>query len=135
MAEKTSKVFIVATSNNIEQLPPELLRKGRLDEIYFVDLPKASAREAIFEVHLKKRGFKPESFDLDVLADKTEGFAGAEIEQAIVSAGYWAHSQEARLATEHILKEIAETQPLSVVRAESIQALRQWADGRTVNVD
>lgn len=135
MAEKTSKVFIVATSNNIEQLPPELLRKGRLDEIYFVDLPKPSAREAIFKVHLKKRGFEPASFDLALLAEKTEGFAGAEIEQAIVSAGYWAHSQQAPLATEHILKEIAETQPLSVVRAESIQALRQWAEGRTVNVD
>ncbi|GGB96878.1 ATPase [Marinobacterium zhoushanense] len=135
MAEKTSRVFIVATANDIERLPPELLRKGRLDEIYYVDLPNTDARRAIFAVHLRKREQNPDSFDLPLLADRAEGFAGAEIEQAIVSAGYWAHSQSEPLASEHILREIEQTQPLSVVRAESIAALRHWAEGRTVSVD
>ncbi|KEA63690.1 Cell division protein FtsH [Marinobacterium lacunae] len=134
MAENSSRTFIVATANNIEQLPPELLRKGRLDEIYFVDLPDLSARRAIFSVHLAKREKDPQLFDLDQLAERSEGFAGAEIEQAIVSAGYWAHSQKEALATGHILRELENTQPLSVVRAESIAALRAWAAGRTVSV-
>jgi len=135
MAEKTSRVFIVATANDIERLPPELLRKGRLDEIYYVDLPGEAAREAIFRVHLSKRDRDPEAFDLNALATGSDGFSGAEIEQAIVSAGYWAHAQEESLATAHILRELESTQPLSVVRAESIAALRSWAEGRTVRVD
>jgi SpoVK/Ycf46/Vps4 family AAA+-type ATPase len=135
MAENKHRVFIVATANNIELLPPEMLRKGRLDEIYFVDLPSAEARALIFNIHLEKREQDPTLFDLNALAAAAEGFAGAEIEQAIVSAGYWAHAQDEPLNTEHILKEIASTQPLSVVRAESIASLRQWAEGRTVNVD
>jgi SpoVK/Ycf46/Vps4 family AAA+-type ATPase len=135
MAENKSRVFVVATANDIEKLPPELLRKGRLDEIYFVDLPKADARETIFNIHLEKREQIVSNFDVVTLANASEGFAGAEIEQAIVSAGYWAHSQNEPLNTEHILKEINGTQPLSVVRAEAIDALRQWATGRTVNVD
>jgi hypothetical protein len=135
MAENKSRVFVVATANDIEKLPPELLRKGRLDEIYFVDLPKADARETIFNIHLEKREQAVSEFDVVALANASDGFAGAEIEQAIVSAGYWAHSQNEPLNTDHILKEIEATQPLSVVRAESINALRQWATGRTVNVD
>jgi SpoVK/Ycf46/Vps4 family AAA+-type ATPase len=135
MAEKKSRVFIVATANDINKLPPELLRKGRLDEIYFVDLPKVDARHAIFKVHLNKRNLDASLFDIEKLAELTNGFSGAEIEQAIVSAGYWAHSQNEPLSTHHIIKEIESTQPLSVVRAEDISALRNWAEDRTVSVN
>ena len=135
MSEKTSRVFVVATANNIEQLPPEMLRKGRFDEIYFVDLPKYDARKQIFSTHLSRRHKTPADFNLDELAAKAKGFSGAEIEQAVVSAGYWAHSNDEELATPHVLREIQNTSPLSVVRAESVTALRNWAEGRTVNVD
>lgn len=135
MAENRHRVFVVATANDIEKLPPELLRKGRLDEIYYVDLPTPLAREQIFAVHLEKRGKAPAEFDLRELAEQAAEFSGAEIEQAIVSAGYWAHSQGEPLNTGHILREIDSTQPLAVVRAESIAALRAWAQGRTVAVD
>ncbi|WP_432695945.1 AAA family ATPase [Marinobacterium sp. YM272] len=135
MAENRRRVFVVATANDIEKLPPELLRKGRLDEIYFVDLPGLDAREQIFVAHLQKRDYRPEQFELERLSEQAEGFSGAEIEQAIVSAGYWAHSLGEPLNTAHIFRELGNTQPLSVVRAESVAALRRWAEGRTVSVD
>jgi SpoVK/Ycf46/Vps4 family AAA+-type ATPase len=132
MAENKKAVFIVATANDISALPPELIRKGRLDEIFFVDLPGRQTRAEIFAVHLSKRGQRPPDFDIQRLAAESKGFSGAEIEQAVVAALYAAHSRSSTLTTQHILEEIKATQPLSVVMAEQISSLRQWAQGRTV---
>lgn len=133
MAERKANVFIVATSNDVSQLPPELLRKGRLDEIFFVDLPGLDVRKDIFSIHLNKRNFDPEKFAIGRLADNAEGFSGAEIEQAIVAALYTASAQRQPLSSEHILEELNKTYPLSVVMAERIDQLRRWAEGRTVS--
>jgi len=135
LAQKNSQVFVVATANDISALPPELIRKGRFDEIFFVDLPNPGIREIIAEIHLKNRGQQADSFDLAQIAAATKGFSGAEIEQAIVSALYAAHAQKKSLATEHLLAEIQQTKPLSVVMAERIAHLRRWAEGRTVACD
>ncbi|MCG8429247.1 MAG: AAA family ATPase, partial [Chromatiales bacterium] len=135
MAEHDSKVFIVATANDIEKLPPELMRKGRLDEIFFVDLPKTEIRREIFEIHLRRRNLAPSGFDLDALSSASEGFTGAEIEQAVVSALYAAHANNAPLTDHHLQEELARTKPLSVVMAEKIQYLRNWAKERTVFTD
>lgn len=135
MAEKTSQVFIVATSNDISRLPPELIRKGRLDEIFFVDLPDAKTREEIVGLHLKKRDFALDSQSLSEIADFSDGFSGAEIEQAVVSASYIAHASKEELSKDLIINEIKNTQPLSVVRDTAIAELRGWAEGRTVKVD
>ena len=135
LAQKHSQVFVVATANDISALPPELIRKGRFDEIFFVDLPNPGIREIIAEIHLKNRGQQVDSFDLAQIAAATKGFSGAEIEQAIVSALYAAHAQKKSLATEHLLAEIQQTKPLSVVMAERIALLRRWAEGRTVACD
>ena len=132
MSERQSRVFMVATANDIELLPPELLRKGRFDEIFFVDLPDNEVRGEIFRIHLQKRDQEPASFDLDALVSASEGFSGAEIEQAIVSALYSAHAQDARLDSSHVLEELTLTRPLSVVMAEKVSALRSWASNRTV---
>jgi len=132
MAERKSPVFVVATSNDISGLPPELIRKGRLDEIFFVDLPSREVREQIFAIHLSKRSINVDNFQLDVLAETSEGFSGAEIEQAVVSALYRAEAQEKSLMTSDILEEINTTSPISVVMAEKINELRLWAEGRTV---
>jgi SpoVK/Ycf46/Vps4 family AAA+-type ATPase len=132
MAERKAPVFIVATANAIEDLPPELIRKGRLDEIFFVDLPDAATRAEIFAIHLRKREHKPLDFDILTLAGITEGFSGAEIEQAIVAATYLAREQQAALDTDHIRAEIEQTRPLSRVMAEKIAHLRHWASERTV---
>lgn len=135
MAERTAKVFLVATANDVTQLPPELLRKGRMDEIFFVDLPDTATRADIFRIHLKKRKLDPAKFDLSQLAATAEGFSGAEIEQAIVAAIYEALATKQPLATQLLLAEIARTRPLSVVMAEKVEGLRQWAGGRTVRAD
>lgn len=132
MAERKSKVFMVATANDIEALPPELIRKGRFDEIFFVDLPDAASRGKIFEIHLARRKLDPKGFDLAALAAATEGFSGAEIEQAIVSGLYEAHAVQRTLATEHIQEELSRTRPLSVVMGDKINRLRAWAAERTV---
>ncbi|MEJ2141870.1 MAG: AAA family ATPase [Gammaproteobacteria bacterium] len=135
MAENESKVFIVATANDIEALPPELVRKGRLDEIFFVDLPNMKTRMRIFEIHLHKRDEEPIHFDIALMAKKAEGFSGAEIEQAVVSALYTAHTQDRPLTDKDILAELDMTRPLSVVMKEKIDYLRQWASERTVPAD
>lgn len=135
MAERRSRVFLVATANDISSLPAELLRKGRLDEIFFVDLPDAAARRDIFRIHLRKRGIDDAGLDLAALADVTAGFTGAEIEQAIVSARYRAHGSGASVTTTLLREEIATTRPLSVTMAEKVQALRQWAAERAVLAD
>lgn len=132
MAERNSKVFIVATSNDITKLPPELIRKGRLDEIFFVDLPDTSVRKDIFTIHLNKRNLPAEEFALDALALASEGFSGSEIEQAIVAAMYSVAAQVKTLTTESLLQELSSTSPLSVVMAEQIAQLRLWAADRTI---
>jgi SpoVK/Ycf46/Vps4 family AAA+-type ATPase len=135
MAEPAKGVFIVATSNDIERLPPELVRKGRLDEIFFVDLPDAETRRRIFEIHLRHRNLAPSGFALDALADTSEGFSGAEIEQAIISARYTARAVNQKLRTAHLMEELSRTRPLSVVMGERIDELRSWAMNRTVPAD
>jgi hypothetical protein len=135
MAEKDQSVFVVATANEISQLPPELVRKGRFDEIFFVDLPSPGVRAEILRIHFKMREYDVKSFDLARLTQTSDGFSGAEIEQAIVSALYAASAAGETLATRHILEECQRTRPLSVVMSEKIQALRAWASERTVPAD
>ncbi len=135
MQDRESGVFLAATSNNIRVLPPEMLRKGRFDEIFFVDLPNAEVRAMLFALHLKKRGRDAGAFDLVKLAAASGGFSGAEIEQAIVAGLYTAFSAKQQLTTEILVAEIQSTQPLSVTRAEEVQAIRSWAKTRAVAAD
>ncbi|MGE5384311.1 MAG: AAA family ATPase [Betaproteobacteria bacterium] len=132
MNEREERVFIVATANDISTLPPEFLRKGRFDEIFFVDLPDAAARAAIFGIHLTKKKVALAQFNLDRLAELSDGFSGAEIEQAIVAASYEAHAEHTSLSQGQIENAMAQTRPLSVVMAEQVTALRLWAADRTV---
>ena len=135
MAERNSRAFVVATANDISMLPPELVRKGRFDEMFFVDLPAQDVRAAILAIHLTNRDQPLGNFDIDSLALAMEGFSGGEIEQAVVAALYAAHAKGQPLSTEYLREEIRQTRPLSVVMQERITALRQWADGRTVACD
>ncbi len=135
IAENKNQVFVVATANNIHALPPELVRKGRFDEIFFVDLPNETNRAEIFRIHLARRDQDPANFDIEAIAANADGFSGSEVEQAIVSGLYAAHARSETLSTEHILKELTLTRPLSVVMHEQIAELRQWANGRTVPCD
>jgi len=135
MAEKSTSVFIVATANQIDALPPELIRKGRLDEIFFVDLPNTQNRSQILKIHFDKREINYSDIDFDQVAEASHGFSGSEIEQAVVSAIYTCHGTDAQINTEIMLQEIKNTRPLSVVMAEQIQDLRDWASERTVPVD
>lgn len=132
MQDKTSPCFVVATANNIAALPPELLRKGRFDEIFFLDLPTVEERREIFSVHLRKRKCIPAEFDLDTLAIESEGYVGAEIEQTIIDAMYRAFSERMRrVTTEDILACMHAQVPLSVSQRETVTALRAWlAEGR-----
>jgi SpoVK/Ycf46/Vps4 family AAA+-type ATPase len=135
LQDRHGDVFVVATANDIERLPPELLRKGRFDEIFFVDLPDAAARAAIFTLHLRKRGQPAERFDLAALAAAAEGFSGAEIEQAVVSSLYSAFAAHAALSTAMLLAELQHTRPLSRTMAEKLDALRAWARDKTVSAE
>jgi SpoVK/Ycf46/Vps4 family AAA+-type ATPase len=135
MQDRESGVFLAATSNNITILPPEMLRKGRFDEIFFVDLPNTEIRAALFGLHLKKRGRDADAFDLAKLAAASDGFSGAEIEQAIIAGLYSAFSAKQQLTTEILIAEIQGTRPLSVTRAEEVQAIREWAKTRAVPAD
>jgi SpoVK/Ycf46/Vps4 family AAA+-type ATPase len=132
MNEKKKPVFIVATANDVTSLPPELLRKGRFDELFFVDLPDDPTRRDIFCIQLSKRKLEPAQFDLPELSEAADGFSGAEIEQAVVSSLYTALAADERVTTGHILQEIETTRPLSVLMREKIDALRHWASERTV---
>jgi AAA+ superfamily predicted ATPase len=135
MQEHEAAVFLVSTANDIEALPPELLRKGRFDEIFFVDLPKKSTRRQIFDIHLRKRKRDPGKYDLDALTDASEGYSGAEIEQAVVAALHEAYAAKREVTTEHILESIRNSPPLSVTMAERVDALRRWARDRCVPAD
>jgi len=133
LQEKTAAVFVVATANKIEDLPPELLRKGRFDEIFFVDLPSEAEREEIFTIHVKKRKRDPASFDLKSLASASVGFSGAEIEQVIVSALYDAFDAGRDINTEDLLNSVRSSVPLSRTMKEQIDYLREWAGTRARN--
>lgn len=135
MAERKSRVFLVATANDVTQLPPELLRKGRIDEIFFVDLPDAETREEIFRIHLNKRKLDPAKFEVSRLAALTHGYSGAEIEQVVVAALYEGLAQNRPPETADMEAEAGRTKPLSVVMAERVAWLRNWARSRTVNAD
>ncbi|MET0534204.1 MAG: AAA family ATPase [Steroidobacter sp.] len=135
LAEKKTRVFVVATANDISSLPPELVRKGRMDEIFFVDLPSASVREDVLRIHSKKRQLTLSNAHVKQLATAYEGFSGAEIEQAVVSAVYAAHATNEPVSAQHVLQEIRATRPLSVTMAEKIGELRLWAAERTVPAD
>ncbi len=132
MADNTKPVFIVATANDISALPPELIRKGRLDEVFFVDLPDEAARKEIFTIHLKKRDAMTESLPLTEAIKLSEGFSGAEIEQAVVSALYHCAAMDKDLDEALLLNQLASTRPLSVVMSEQITQLQNWAKTRTV---
>lgn len=136
MQEKTSPVFVVATANNINLLPPELLRKGRFDEIFFVDLPNPKERENIFAIHLKKKGQDPSQYPMEMLGKKTEGFNGAEIEECIKEAMFAAYVEapdNPKLLSKHLVDAISKTVPLSTTMREQIAALRNWAVTRAKN--
>jgi len=135
MQDRERGVFLAATSNNITILPPEMLRKGRFDEIFFLDLPDTAARVDLFGLHIRKRGRDTAGFDLAKLSMASEGFSGAEIEQVIVAGLYTAFSQKQQLTTEILIAEIHATQPLSVTRAEDITEIRNWAKSRAVSAD
>ncbi|MCP3139540.1 AAA family ATPase [Pyxidicoccus xibeiensis] len=131
LQEKTAPVFVVATANRIDGLPPEVLRKGRFDEIFFIDLPEAAERQDIFRIHVQRRKREPASFDLEELAKLSEGFSGAEIEQAVVAGLYEAFGEGGELAQQHLVRAIRDTFPLSVTMSDEIGRLREWARGRT----
>ncbi|MBN2316760.1 MAG: AAA family ATPase [Sedimentisphaerales bacterium] len=135
MQEHQEPVFVIATANDITALPPELLRKGRFDEIFFVDLPTRTVRKQIFAIHLRKRQRNPEQFDLAALSGASEGYSGAEIEQAVISAQHEAYAEKGQLNTNRILTALKTSPPLSVTMAESVQYLRAWARDRCVPVD
>jgi SpoVK/Ycf46/Vps4 family AAA+-type ATPase len=135
MSERKVPVFLVATANQISQLPPELVRKGRFDEMFFVDLPSMEVRGEIFRIHLARRDLDPVQFDLPGLASVSEGFSGAEIEQVVVSALYAAQARQQVVDQALLLHELQATAPLSVVMAEELAALRAWAKGRAVMAD
>jgi SpoVK/Ycf46/Vps4 family AAA+-type ATPase len=130
LQEKTRPVFVIATCNNIDELPAEMLRKGRFDEIFFIDLPGESERKEIFEIHMKKRKRDPRKFDLAGLARISKGFSGAEVEEAVISAMYNAFPENRDVTTKDIVKAIQETVPLSKIMRERIDMLRAWAKDR-----
>ena len=132
MAERKSAVFVVATANDIQALPPELMRKGRMDEIFFVDLPDEETRKEILTIHLRKRKLDPAQFDLYHIAQACDGFSGAEIEQCVVAGLYSLIGGGGVLTNEILLNEIGATRPLSVIMSEKINAMREWAKERTV---
>ena len=135
LQDRRGDVFVVATANDVTRLPPEFLRKGRFDEIFFVDLPDAATRGEIFRIHLGSRGQDPAGFDLEALAVASAGFSGSEIEGVVVSGLYGAFAIGGKLAPDSLLDEVAGTKPLSVTRAEDIGALRAWARERTVSAN
>ena len=135
LQERRGDVFVVATANDIERLPAELLRKGRFDETFFVDLPGEAARAAILAIHLRKRRQRPEDFDVPALANESAGHSGAELEQVVVSALYTAFAAGQTLTTALLLEELRRTPPIASTARERIAFLRQWANGRAVPAD
>jgi ATP-dependent 26S proteasome regulatory subunit len=131
LQEKIAPVFVVATANRVDALPPELLRKGRFDEIFFIDLPAASERREIFRIHIQRRQRDPARFDLDELSTATEGYSGSEIEQAVIAGLYLAFAAGTELTQANILHAVRETFPLSMTMGDDISRLREWSKNRT----
>ena len=126
MAEKNSSVFVIATANAIDKLPPELLRKGRFDEIFFLDLPKSAERLSILELHLKKR--RPNyNFPLSTIVDRTSGFSGAELEQAVIEAMHYSFSEQREISEKDLIKAVSELVPLSRTAKEQLELLKNWS--------
>ncbi|MGC1498427.1 MAG: AAA family ATPase [Terriglobales bacterium] len=132
MQDRKAPVFVAATCNNVTALPPELIRKGRFDELFFVDLPNQAERKQIFAIQLTKRKRNPADYDLEKIAAAAQGFSGAEIESAVQTALYAAFSQKRELSNDDMLTALSSTVPLSITRAEEIGALRDWAKDRAV---
>ncbi len=132
MQERKDKTFIAATSNDIDNLPAELLRKGRFDEIFFADLPNLDEKREIFKIHISKRGLNLADFDVKLLAEAAIGFSGAEIEQAVISAFYRASSKGEQINTVHIVTQIQLTRPISVIKGDTIHYIRNWAKERSI---
>ncbi|KAF0126797.1 MAG: ATPase AAA [Elusimicrobia bacterium] len=132
MQERKDRSFIAATANDIESLPPELLRKGRFDEIFFADLPSAASRAEIFRIHIVRRGMDAAAFDLEKLAEASHDFSGAEIEQAVISAMYRAEGAGGPVDTAGVLEQVKLARPISVMRPEAVGALRDWARKRDI---
>jgi len=130
MQDRKAPVFVAATCNNVTALPPELIRKGRFDELFFVDLPNQAERKQVFSIQLAKRKRNPAEFDLENIAGAAKGYSGAEIDAAVQTALYAAYSEKKALSTESLVSALAQTIPLSTTRAEEIQALREWARTR-----
>ena len=135
MQDHRHPIFIIATANDISSLPPELMRKGRFDEVFFIDVPTPAARKRILEIHLARRRKNPKDFDLDQLVDITKDFTGSELEQVIVSGMFQAFTEKADLTEKHLAAAIRETRPLAVLMAEDIHRLRAWAAERCVSAD
>jgi SpoVK/Ycf46/Vps4 family AAA+-type ATPase len=132
LQERKGDVFVTATSNDIANLPPEFIRKGRFDEVFFVDLPDAAARAEVLRIHLRRRRQDPSRFDLAALAGASEGFSGAELEQAVVAGLHVAFATKGALDTAMLERELRGTKPLSGTMRERIAQLRAWAADRTV---
>jgi SpoVK/Ycf46/Vps4 family AAA+-type ATPase len=132
MQDRPDGVFVVATANDVSALPPEFLRKGRFDEVFFVDLPDPNARRAIFEIQLRARNHHPDDFDLDKLAEVSDGFSGAEVEAVVVGALYRAFADGTGLTTEELVAEAGTIVPISVARSEDVARLRMWAGQRAI---
>jgi SpoVK/Ycf46/Vps4 family AAA+-type ATPase len=132
MQDRKAPVFVAATCNNVTVLPPELIRKGRFDELFFVDLPNQTERKQIFSIQLAKRKRNPADFDLDRVAAAAKGYSGAEIDAAVQGGLYAAYSEKKSLSTQSLLDALAQTVPLSITRAEEIATLREWAQTRAV---
>jgi len=132
MQDRKAPVFVAATCNNVTVLPPELIRKGRFDELFFVDLPNQTERKQIFSIQLAKRKRNPADFDLDKAAAAAKGYSGAEIDAAVQGALYAAYSEKKQLTTQSLIDALGQTVPLSTTRAEEIESLRQWASTRAV---
>ncbi|HMC57123.1 MAG TPA: AAA family ATPase [Gemmatimonadaceae bacterium] len=135
LQDRRGDVFVVATSNDVSRLPPEFIRKGRFDEVFFVDLPTLAARQTIFDIHLGRRKQVSTQFDLVRLADASHGFSGAEIEESVVAGLFAAFAANTALTTDTLLNEIRNTRPLALTMTEKIEELRAWARERTVMAD
>ncbi len=135
LQERRGDVFVIATANDVLRLPPELVRKGRFDELFFVDLPSAETRREILEIHLRTRERDPADFDLDALVSDTDGFSGSELEQVVVSGLYTAFAEREDLQDRHLREAASGTRPLSITMADRISRLRQWAAERTVRAN
>ena len=132
MQDRKAPVFVAATCNNVTALPPELIRKGRFDELFFVDLPNQAERKQIFSIQLSRRKRNPAEFNLDQVATAARGYSGAEIDAAVQTSMYAAYSSKQTLSTQGLIDALKATVPLSTTRAEEIQELRDWAQNRAV---